>query len=176
MDAVPAERLVAVRPMGSPPRTMRGAMQSEPETQHDSAGQADSDTERTPWGVLLWFAWAFLLLVVTGLLLPRIIEFVDFSQNAPFSILGIFMMAELAVVIFGITVALQRKRIAWRFALFIALLPAPILAGLPPAVLGFAPAAAAGWYTLFVPIGLIISLMLIIGLLRPAARAYFAED
>jgi hypothetical protein len=143
----------------------------EPET---TTGQEAE--EPTPLGVLLWFAWAFVLLVVTGLLLPRIIAFVDFSERAPFSILGIFMMAELAVVIFGITVALQRKRIAWRFALFIALLPAPILAGLPPAVLGFAPPAASGWYTLFVPVGLVISVVLVIGLLRPAARAYFAED
>lgn len=132
--------------------------------------------EHTPIGVLLWFAWSFVLLVVTGLLLPRIISFVDFSANAPFSLLGIFMMAELAVVIFGITVALQRKRVAWRFAIFIALLPAPILAGLPPALLAFTPDAAAGWYTLFAPLGLLISAVLVFLLLRPAARDYFAED
>jgi len=137
------------------------------------SAQAD---ERTPIGVLLWFAWSFVLLAVTGLLLPRIISFVDFSARAPFSLLGIFMMAELAVVIFGITVALQRKRIAWRFAIFIALLPAPILAGLPPPLLAFTPDAAAGWYTLFVPLGLLISTMLVFLLLRPAARDYFAED
>ena len=127
-------------------------------------------------GVLLWSGWSFLLLGVTGLLLPRIIGFTDFSERAPFSLLGIFMMAELAVVIFGITVALQRKRIAWRFAMFIALLPAPILAGLPPALLSFGPDAATGWYVLFVPIGLLLSAVLVVLLLRPGARAYFAED
>jgi hypothetical protein len=132
--------------------------------------------ERTPLGVLLWFVWSFLLLAVTGLLLPRIITFVDFSERAPFSLLGIFMMAELAVVIFGITVALQRKRIAWRVAVFIALLPAPILAGLPPALFAFTPDAAAGWYTLFVPLGLLLSAILVFLLLRPAARDYFRED
>src|SRR5918992_512445 len=85
-----------------------------------------------PLSVRLWFVWAFLLLAVTGLLLGRIVEFIDFSARAPFSLLGIFMMVELATVIFGITVALQRKRIAHLFAVIIAALPVPILAGLPP--------------------------------------------
>lgn len=136
----------------------------------------DADAERTPFGVLLWFVWAFILLAMTGILLPKIVGFVDFSENAPFSLLGIFMMAEIAVVIFGITVALQRKKIAWRFAIGIALLAVPILAGLPPAVLYFDARAASGWYALFVPIGLLISLVLVVGLLRPGARAYFDED
>jgi hypothetical protein len=130
----------------------------------------------TPLVVRLWFGWAFLLLAVTGLLLGRIVEFIDFSERAPFSLLGIFMMLELAAVLFGITVALQRKRIAHRFAVAIAALPVPILAGLPPALLDMPPDAANGWYALFVPIGLIISVILIAGLLRPAARAYFSED
>lgn len=137
---------------------------------------SQADDERTPIGVLLWFAWAFILLGLTGLLLPQIIGFVDFSANAPFSLLGIFMMGEIAVVIFGITTALQRKKIAWRFAVGIAFLAAPVLAGLPPAVLYFDATAAAGWYTLFVPMGLLISIILLVGLLRPGARAYFNED
>ncbi len=137
---------------------------------------AGTDEERTPIGVLLWFVWAFLLLLGTGLLLPRIISFVDFSPRAPFSLLGIFMMIELAAVLFGITVALQRKRIAHRFAMFIAALAAPILGGLPPALLKMPSDAAVGWALLFVPIGLIISAVLILLLLRPAARAYFSED
>ena len=135
-----------------------------------------SDPDRTPLGVLLWFGWAFILLAITGLLLPRIIDFVDFSARAPFSLLGIFMMAELALVIFGITVALQRKRVAWRLAVLISFLPVPILAGLPPALLGFKSAAATGWYVLFVPIGLVISAVLVGLLLRQSARAYFSED
>jgi hypothetical protein len=135
-----------------------------------------SDEERTPIGVLLWFGWAFILLAITGLLLPKIIDFVDFSPRAPFSLLGIFMMAELALVIFGITVALQRKRIAWRMAVFISFLPVPMLAGLPPALLGFAREAATGWYLLFVPVGLVISAVLVGLLLRHSARAYFSED
>jgi hypothetical protein len=135
-----------------------------------------SDTERTPLGVLLWFVWAFVLLAITGLLLPKIIDFSDFSPKAPFSLLGIFMMAELALVLFGITVALQRKRIAWRMAVLISFLPVPILAGLPPALLGFAGPAAAGWYILFVPIGLVVSALLVGLLLRRSARAYFSED
>jgi hypothetical protein len=128
-----------------------------------------------PLAVRLWFAWAFTLLAITGLLLGRIVEFIDFSERAPFSLLGIFMMVELAAVLFGITVALQRKRIGHRFAIGIALLPIPILAGLPPILLEMPPVAANGWYTLTVPIGLIITAGLIIGLLRPSARAYFRE-
>jgi hypothetical protein len=134
------------------------------------------DAEPTPIGVLLWFGWAFVLLLGTGLLLPRIVSFVDFSPRAPFSLLGIFMMLELAAVLFGITVALQRKRIAHRFAIGISALAVPILAGLPPALLGMPRDAALGWALLFVPIGLIISAVLILLLLRPAARAYFSED
>jgi hypothetical protein len=137
---------------------------------------SDEQPERTPLGVLLWFGWAFVLLVVTGLLLPKIIGFVDFSERAPFSLLGIFMMLELALLIFGITVALQRKRIAWRIALLIALLPAPVLGGLPPAVLYFDGPQATAWYTLFVPVGLLLSALLVALLLRGAARAYFNEE
>ena len=133
-------------------------------------------TAPMPIAVRLWFVWAFALLAVTGLLLPRIIEFVDFSSRAPFSLLGIFMMAELAALLFGITVAMQRKRIGHRFAIGIAILAAPILAGLPPIVLEFPSEAVAGWQALFIPVGLLISVVLIVGLLRPGARAYFSED
>ena len=129
-----------------------------------------------PIGVRLWFAWAFLLLAFTGLFLPRIIEFVDFSQRAPFSLLGIFMMGELAALLFGITVAMQRKRIAFRFAIGVAVLAAPVLAGLPPVLLDFPPHSAAGWQALFIPVGLVITAVLLIALLRPASRAYFSED
>ncbi|HET7082218.1 MAG TPA: hypothetical protein VFJ00_00710 [Candidatus Limnocylindria bacterium] len=138
--------------------------------------QEPSPAPPMPIGVRLWFVWAFVLLAITGILLPRIIEFVDFSQRAPFSLLGIFMMLELAAVLFGITVAMQRKRIAFRFAIGIAALAAPILAGLPPILLDFPATAVAGWQGLFVPVGLVISVVLIVGLLRPRSRAYFSED
>jgi hypothetical protein len=129
-----------------------------------------------PIGVRLWFVWAFALLAGTGILLPRIIEFVDFSERAPFSLLGIFMMLELAALLFGITVAMQRKRIGHRFAIGIAILAAPMLAGLPPILLDFPPEAVAGWQALFIPVGLLISAVLVFGLLRPRSRAYFSED
>ena len=129
----------------------------------------------TPTAVRLWFGWAFVLLAVTGLLMGRIVEFIDFSERAPFSLLGIFMMIELAAVLFGITVALQRKRIAYRFAIGIALLPVPILAGLPPVLLDMPAEAANGWYLLMVPLGLVISAALILGLLRKNSRQYFSE-
>ncbi|HSK93737.1 MAG TPA: hypothetical protein VLA76_06750 [Candidatus Angelobacter sp.] len=134
-----------------------------------------ADPPPTPLSVKLWFAWAFALLAFTGLFLGRIVEFVDFSERAPFSLLGIFMMVELAVVLFGITVAMQRKRIGHRFAIVIAFLAVPVLAGLPPILLEMPAAAANGWWTLTVPIGLLISIGLVIALLRPPARAYFSE-
>ena len=140
----------------------------------DDAEPGDA-SEPTPLSVRLWFAWALGLLVITGLLLGRIVEFVDFSERAPFSLLGIFMMVELAAVLFGITTALQRKRIAHRFAIGIALLPVPILAGLIPALLEMPPEAATGWYVLTVPVGALISVGLVVGLLRPPARDYFSE-
>ena len=129
-----------------------------------------------PWPVRLWFVWAFALLAGTGLLLPQIIAFVDFSEKAPFSLLGIFMMAELAAVLFGITVVMQRKRIGHRFAIGIAALAVPMLAGLPPALVRMGAAAANGWYALTVPLGIVLSVVLIGALLRPSARAWFIED
>src|SRR6187455_2458206 len=128
-----------------------------------------------PLAVRFWFAWAFAGLAITGLLLGRIVEFIDFSERAPFSLLGIFMMIELAAVLFGITVAIQRKRIAHRFAIGIALLPVPILAGLPPVLLDMPAAATNGWYLLMVPVGALISIGLVAGLLRAAPRAWFSE-
>jgi len=129
-----------------------------------------------PVAVRAWFVVAFGLLAITGLLLGRIVEFVDFSERAPFSLLGVFMMVELAVLLFGITVALQRKRIAYRFALGISFLPVPVLAGLPPVLLDFPPSAANGWYLLAVPIGALVTIGLVAGLLRSSARAWFGED
>ena len=128
-----------------------------------------------PLAVRVWFAWAFALLVICALLLGRIVDFTDFSERAPFSILGIFMMLALAVLLFGITVAMQRKRIAHRFALAIAAMAIPILAGLPPALLQMPAQASAGWYVLFLPIGAVITGGLIFALLRPRARSWFSE-
>ena len=71
--------------------------------------------------------------------------------------------------------ALQRKRIGHRFAIGIALLPVPILAGLIPVLLRMPAEAATGWWLLTVPIGALISLVLLVGLLRRPARAYFSE-
>ena len=136
---------------------------------------SNAPARTVPIAVRAWFVVAFGLLAVTGLLLGRIVEFVDFSERAPFSLLGIFMMVELAALLFGITVALQRKRIAHRFAIGIAFLPIPVLAGLPPILLEMPATAANGWYLLTVPIGLIISAGLVVGLLRPSSRAYFSE-
>jgi hypothetical protein len=140
------------------------------------AAPTETPTPRMPLAVRAWFVVAFGLLAVTGVLLGRIVEFVDFSERAPFSLLGIFMMVELAALLFGLTVALQRKRIAHRFAIGIAFLPIPVLAGLPPILLRMPVTAANGRYLLTVPIGLVLTAMLVAGLLRPKARSWFSED
>jgi hypothetical protein len=132
--------------------------------------------QRPALGIVAWFVWVVALLGLTGLLLPRIISFIDFSERAPFSLLGIVMMAELAVVFFGLTLVLQHKRAGFGFAIGISLLPIPILAGLVPLLLAMPPVAAAGWTTLMVPIGLAITVLLIVTLTRPGARAWFTED
>jgi len=129
-----------------------------------------------PWPVRLWLAWSFLLLAGTGLLLPQIIAFTDFSERAPFSLLGIFMMLELAAMLFGITVVMQRKRIGLRFAIGLAALTVPLVAGLPPALFHMPVEAANGWYTLTVPAGLLVTVILIAGLLRRSSRDWFIED
>ena len=131
---------------------------------------------RRSFGLMAWFVWVALLLGLTGLLLPRIIAFVDFSEKAPFSLLGLFMMAELAAVLFGLTLVLQHKRAGFGFALGISLLPAPILAGLVPVALAMPAEAAAGWTTLMLPIGAAISVILIAGLARQATRSWFTEN
>jgi hypothetical protein len=125
---------------------------------------------------MAWFVWVGLLLGLTGLLLPQIIAFVDFSEKAPFSLLGLFMMAELAAVLFGLTLVLQHKRAGFGFALGISLLPAPILAGLVPITLAMPAEAAAGWTALMLPLGVAISVVLIAGLVRQATRSWFTED
>lgn len=131
---------------------------------------------RLSFGLIAWFVWVALLLGLTGLLLPRIIAFVDFSEKAPFSLLGLFMMAELAAVLFGLTLVLQHKRAGFGFALGISLLPAPILAGLVPVALAMPAEAAAGWTTLMLPLGAAISVVLIAGLARQATRSWFTEN
>ncbi|MGH2489335.1 MAG: hypothetical protein ACRDFR_06945 [Candidatus Limnocylindria bacterium] len=132
--------------------------------------------QRPSFGLMVWFLWVGVLLGLTGILLPRIIAFVDFSEKAPFSLLGLFMMAELAAVLFGLTLVLQHKRAGLGFALGISLLPAPIVAGLVPVLLDMPPQAAAGWTTLMLPLGAAISVILILGLIRPASRSWFTED
>jgi hypothetical protein len=132
--------------------------------------------QRPSFGLMAWFLWVGVLLGLTGLLLPQIIAFVDFSERAPFSLLGIFMMAELAAVLFGLTLVLQHKRAGFGFALGISLLPAPILAGLVPLILDMPPVAAAGWGAVMLPAGAAISAVLILGLVRSSSRSWFTED
>lgn len=132
--------------------------------------------QRPSFGLMAWFLWVGILLGLTGLLLPQIIAFVDFSERAPFSLLGIFMMAELAAVLFGLTLVLQHKRAGFGFALGISLLPAPILAGLVPLILDMPRDAAAGWSAVMLPAGAAISVVLILGLLRATTRSWFTED
>jgi len=52
----------------------------------------------------------------------------------------------------------------------------PILAGLVPLMLAMPPDAAAGWTALWLPLGAVMTVVLLLALRRPSSRAWFSED
>ncbi len=80
---------------------------------------------RIPWGILLFLAYAGLILVAIALSLPTVI---DQAINAPVSFIGVVVMALLAYTIFTITLVLQRKTAARTFALGLSSLTVPPIA------------------------------------------------
>jgi hypothetical protein len=108
-----------------------------------------------PNGVILFLVYAFLMLAFLGLTLPKVIEM---AIEAPVSPLGLLYMLLLAYLIFTITLVLQRKQAAYMLAL-----------GL----------ASIGLTLIFItPLGLfalLAAIVVIVGLLRPASKAWFTE-
>jgi hypothetical protein len=80
---------------------------------------------RPPWGVLLFLAYAFLILAGVGLALPTVI---DMAIDMPVSFVGLVVMALLAYTIFTITLFLQRKAAARTLGLGLASLTVPPIA------------------------------------------------
>jgi hypothetical protein len=114
-----------------------------------------------PAGVLVFLVYGFVLLAFLGLTLPLVVAE---AVQAPVSGIGLLWMLLLAYLIFTLTLALQRKQVAWRLALGLASLTLPLVpllgvfAGAVGAVFAFALAVA-----------------LFLALLRPSARAWFIE-
>jgi hypothetical protein len=84
-----------------------------------------SPTRRIPWGILLFLAYAFLILAAIALSLRTVI---DQAINAPVSFIGVVVMALLAYTIFTITLVLQRKAAARGFAFGLSSLTVPPIA------------------------------------------------
>jgi hypothetical protein len=116
---------------------------------------------RAPWGILLFLAYAVLLLVGIGLSLRFV---VDLAIAAPVSLVGVVVMALLAYTIFTTTLVLQRKEAARGFALGLSSLAVPpiliaLLGGLVVVAVFFGALAA----------------LLFRGLRSPAAEAWLSE-
>jgi len=78
-----------------------------------------------PWGIVLFLAYALLILVGIALSLRTVI---DQAINAPVSFVGVVVMALLAYTIFTITLVVQRKAAARGFALGLSTLTVPPIA------------------------------------------------
>jgi hypothetical protein len=103
----------ADRPHEAPPPA---GMQNPPVT---------SSIRGIPWGIALFLAYAFLILVAIALSLRTVI---DQAINAPVSFIGVVVMALLAYTIFTITLVVQRKAAARGFALGLSSLTVPPIA------------------------------------------------
>jgi hypothetical protein len=116
---------------------------------------------RPPWGVVLFLAYALVILAGIGLSLRFVI---DQAIAAPVSPVGVVVMALLAYTIFTTTLVFQRKAAARSFALGLSSLTIPpiliaLVSGLPIVALFFAALAA----------------LLFRGLRRPAVADWLTE-
>ncbi len=120
-----------------------------------------------PGGVKLFLAYGLILLAILGLAMRWV---VDQAIDAPVSLIGVAWMALLAYTIFTLTLVLQRKQVARGLAI-----------GLT-SLLVF-PFSAVAWFGLTgirsqVPATaflLALAGLLLLGLTRPAVRAFFNE-
>jgi hypothetical protein len=129
-------------------------------TTHAHPGAAGVQ-RRPPWGVVVFLAYAFLILAGVALTLPTVI---DMAIDTPVSFIGVVVMALLAYTIFTITLFLQRKAAARTLGLGLASLTVPpiaiaLLSGLPIPALFLAALAA----------------LLFRGLTRPATGRWLDE-
>ena len=115
-----------------------------------------------PPGVLVFLAYAFLVLSVLGFAMPIVI---DQAIATPVTFIGLVWMALLAYLIFTMTLVLQRKQAAYALSLGLTTLLVP-LAG----IVFFGPS---GW---MLSIALLVLFALVVwALRRPRSRAWFSE-
>jgi hypothetical protein len=114
-----------------------------------------------PNGVRVFLVYGFAVLALVGLTLPLVVAE---AVETPISPLGIVDMLLLAYLIFTITLVLQRKQAGYGLALGLASLSVPFIAVMY---------LAAG--TIGALIALVVAVLVIWSLRRPASRGWFIE-
>ena len=114
-----------------------------------------------PNGVRIFLVYGFAVLALVGLTLPLVVAE---AVETPISPLGIVDMLLLAYLIFTLTLVLQRKQAGYGLALGLASLSVPLIAVMY---------LAAG--TIGALIALVVAVVVIWSLRRPASRGWFIE-
>jgi hypothetical protein len=117
---------------------------------------------RMPPGVLVFLAYAFVVLAVLGLSMPLVISQ---AVEAPISFIGIVWMLLLAYLIFTMTLVLQRKQAAYGLAIGLATLCIPLAP-----LLFLSPAGLIGS-----TLALLVFALVVWSLRRPRTRTWFVE-
>jgi hypothetical protein len=115
-----------------------------------------------PPGVMVFLAYAFVVLAVLGLTMPLVIAQ---AVEAPISFVGLVWMLLLAYLIFTMTLVLQRKQAAYGLALGLATLCIPLAP-----VLFLSPAGVIGAI-----IALLVFAVVLWSLRLPRSRTWFVE-
>jgi hypothetical protein len=115
-----------------------------------------------PPGVLLFLAYAFVVLSILGLTMPIVI---DQAVQTPVTFIGLVWMGLLAYLIFTMTLVLQRKQAAYGLSLGLTTLLLPLAA-----IVIF---GAGGW---ILSIVLVVAFgVMVWALRRPRSREWFCE-
>ncbi|HZW02219.1 MAG TPA: hypothetical protein VFF55_11720 [Candidatus Deferrimicrobium sp.] len=115
-----------------------------------------------PPGVLLFLAYAFVVLSILGLTMPVVI---DQAVQTPVTFIGLVWMGLLAYLIFTMTLVLQRKQAAYGLSLGLTTLLLPLAAIV---FLG-----AGGW---ILSVVLVVAFgVMVWALRRPRSREWFCE-
>ena len=130
-----------------------------------AVGQSDPMLQlirQMPPGVLLFLAYAFVVLSILGLTMPVVI---DQAVQTPITFIGLVWMGLLAYLIFTMTLVLQRKQAAYGHSLGLTTLLLPLAA-----IVVF---GAGGW---ILSIVLVVAFVVMVwSLRRPRSREWFCE-
>lgn len=114
-----------------------------------------------PWGIAVFLAYGFLILVAIGLSLGPVI---DMAMTAPISLVGVVWMALLAYTVFTMTLVLQRKAAARGLAFALSTLTLPAI-----------PLSAAAGFPLGVLFFAVLAFLLFNGLRTPGVRRWLDQ-